>query len=93
MDRSNRRYPSEIYIAIGRNRYDGEHADEYALAGDVAEAVRAEQQAEIERLRALLPPISKLQRMFTNWKVPSVPRIYTEPMRELFTKAADAGEK
>ena len=39
--------PSEIYVAIGRNRYE----NEYELARDVAFTVRAKCRAEIERLR------------------------------------------
>ena len=44
------RIPSEIWIGIGRGHYE-EAYGEYILAADVARAVRAEQQAEIEQLR------------------------------------------
>jgi hypothetical protein len=45
--------PSEIYVAIGRGRYEGA-TDDYELARDVAEVVRAECKAEIDRLKTLV---------------------------------------
>jgi len=45
--------PPEIYVAIGRGRYEGEQGD-YDLARDVAAAVRAECKATIDRLTGLL---------------------------------------
>jgi len=48
--------PSEIYVGIGRGRYNGERGD-YELAHDVAEAVHAEYKAEIDRLRARVAAI------------------------------------
>ena len=43
--------PSEIYVAIGRGRYEDDALGEYRLAEDVAQAVRHLQKTEIERLQ------------------------------------------